>query len=260
MKHGLYVPNFGVFADPSAVAELAVVAEETGWDGLFVWDHVVRAEGDFDLADPWTLLASVAIATSRLTIGPLITPLPRRRPWNVAKSSVTLDHLSNGRMVVGVGAGTIRGPEFAAFGEETDPRVRGDMLDEGLAIVRAAWTGAPVSHTGVHYRIDGQRFLPRPVRGHIPIWGATERLSGRPVRRAATLDGIFPIGIRPTDVPAMLEHIAQFRPAGSEGYDVVVTGTDDPAPWHDTGVTWWLRLLAFDQPIADAISCVRSGP
>ena len=170
MQFGLYLPNFGAFADPVGLAALAATAEAAGWDGLFLWDHVVRREGDYDLADPWISLAAVATATSRLRIGPLVTPLPRRRPWNVAKQAVTLDHLSGGRMVLGVGLGTPRGPEFPAFGEETDLRVRGDMLDEALIVVRRAWSGETVRHTGPHYRVEGVRFLPRSA------WSSTHGL------------------------------------------------------------------------------------
>lgn len=261
MRRGLFLPNFGAFADPVALAELAEGAEEAGWDGLFLWDHVVRGEADVDLADPWVALAAVAAATSRLRLGPLVTPLPRRRPWNVAKAAVTLDHLSGGRVVLGVGLGTQRGPEFGPFGEEEDPRVRGDMLDEGVAIVRAAWSGSAVHHVGAHYRLDGVRFLPRPLQpGGIPLWAATEGTGGRSVRRAAGLDGIFPIGVTPIGLGELMENVAASRPADAGPFDVVVTGTDDPRPWAGTGATWWLRLLPWDQPLATIRRLVEAGP
>jgi alkanesulfonate monooxygenase SsuD/methylene tetrahydromethanopterin reductase-like flavin-dependent oxidoreductase (luciferase family) len=127
-------------------------------------------------------------------------PAPPGRPGRRALSAASLDHLSGGRVTLGVS----QGPEFRDFGEEADPRVRGDMLDEGLAILRAAWTGAPVSHAGVHDRLDAVTFRPPPLQPAVPIWGATERTSGRPARRAATLDGVFPFGLAP----------AQSRPLG----------------------------------------------
>jgi len=262
MQFGLYLPNFGAFADPVGLASLAATAEAAGWDGLFLWDHVVRREGDYDLADPWISLAAVATATSRLRIGPLVTPLPRRRPWNVAKQAVTLDHLSGGRMVLGVGLGTPRGPEFPAFGEETDLRVRGDMLDEALIVVRRAWSGETVRHTGPHYRVEGVRFLPRPVHGTIPVWGATESVGGRAVRRAAGLDGVFPIGMSPGDLPALMDAVAASRPAGAGPFDVVVYSDDpdDARRWRGSAVTWWLRLLPFDRPLAETRPIVEAGP
>src|ERR1700733_121057 len=106
MRHALFVPNFGTFSDPSLVADLGARSEATGWDGLFLWDHVVHRSGDEEVVDPWMALALAASRTSRIKLGPLITPLPRRRPWNVARQAVTLDRLSGGRAVLGVGLGT----------------------------------------------------------------------------------------------------------------------------------------------------------
>jgi alkanesulfonate monooxygenase SsuD/methylene tetrahydromethanopterin reductase-like flavin-dependent oxidoreductase (luciferase family) len=264
VRAGLFLPNFGTFADPGTVAGLAAAAEAAGWDGLFVWDHVVRHEGDLDVADPWILLAAAGMATERLVLGPLVTPLPRRRPWNVARTAATLDHLTGGRMVLGVGLGSPRGPEFAPFGEETDLKARGDLLDEGLAIITAAWTGRPVHHPGPRLKVDGIRFLPRPVRpGGIPIWAATERVSGRAVRRAAGLDGVFPIGLAPAEVVALQSTVAGLRPEGAGDIDVVVV--DDrpgvsPAQWRAAGVTWLLRPLAWDRPEPESRGVIEAGP
>lgn len=259
MKFGLHVPNFGALADPGAVAGLAARAEAAGWDGFFLWDHVARSEGVFPMLDPWIALAAVAARTSRMRIGPLVTPLSRRRPWNVARQVATLDQLSGGRVTLGVGLGVSQGPEFSHFGEETDPRVRGDMLDEGLDIIRAAWRGTPVSHAGPHYRLDSVAFLPPPVQQPVPIWGATERTGGRPVRRAATLDGVFPFGLKPAELPALLGNLSRLRPGGLRGYDIVVGGSDDWRQWRDAGATWWLRVLPWSRPIGESIGIVESG-
>ena len=174
MRFGLHVPNFGPFADPAAIGELAAAAERSGWSGFFVWDHVARAEGSFPMCDPWIALAVAAVATERLRLGPLVTPLARRRPWNVAREVATLDHLSGGRMVLGVGLGVSRGPEFHDFSEEPDPRIRGDLLDEGLHIIRAAWTGEPVTHfrAPTIASTASRSCRLRSSRGS-PIWGAT---------------------------------------------------------------------------------------
>lgn len=258
MKIGLHVPNFAAFADPGAVADLAATAEAAGWDGFFLWDHVARPEGTFPMLDPWIALAAVATRTSRIRIGPLVTPLARRRPWNVARQVVTLDQLSHGRVTLGVGLGVSSGPEFRSFGEQADPRIRGDMLDEGLEILRGAWAGTPVRHDGAHYRLDSVTFLPPPVQPSVPIWGATECVSGRPVRRAATLDGVFQFGLTPGQLPALLANIARLR-GGLDGYDVIAGGTGDWQQWRDAGATWWLRVLPWSRPIEESARIVESG-
>jgi alkanesulfonate monooxygenase SsuD/methylene tetrahydromethanopterin reductase-like flavin-dependent oxidoreductase (luciferase family) len=260
VKFAVHVPNFGPFADPRAIAQLAAATEQAGWDGFFVWDHNARPEGEFAMCDPWIALTVAASATQRVCLGPLITPLARRRPWNVAREVSSLDHLSDGRMVLGVGLGISSGPEFNQISEEPDRRVRGDLLDEGLAIIRAAWTGEPVTHHGAHHRIDGVRFLPAPVQERIPIWGATERVRGRPVRRAATLDGVFPFGLRPEDAPALLEEIARHRPQGMDGYELIAAGDDDWQAWRDAGADWWLRVLPWRDDLATARAIVDAGP
>jgi alkanesulfonate monooxygenase SsuD/methylene tetrahydromethanopterin reductase-like flavin-dependent oxidoreductase (luciferase family) len=261
VKCGVHIPNVGTFGSARVVAELASRAEASGWDGVFVWDHVVRREGDVDVVDPWVALAAVAVATSRVQLGALVTPLPRRRPWNVAKAVVSLDHLSGGRVVLGVGLGTPRGPEFPAFGEETDVRRRGDMLDEGLAIVQAVWSGEPVSFAGRHYRVDGVRFLPTPIRpGGIPIWAATESVHGRPVRRAAALQGVFPTVIGPADLPRLIDAVGRDR-VEDGAFDVVCASRQDDADvWEAAGATWWLRELAWERPFAEAAALVATAP
>jgi alkanesulfonate monooxygenase SsuD/methylene tetrahydromethanopterin reductase-like flavin-dependent oxidoreductase (luciferase family) len=260
VKFGLHLPNFGALADPAAVADLAGRAEAAGWDGFFLWDHVARPEGEFPMADPWITLAAVALRTERMRIGPLITPLSRRRPWNVARQVASLDHLSGGRVTLGVGLGVSQGHEFRDFGEVSDAKERGDMLDEGLDIIRSAWQGKPVSHAGAHYRLDSVAILPPPVQSSLPIWGATERTGGRPVRRAATLDGVFPFGLRPAQLPELLDNVSRLRPGGLDGYDVVISGTDDWREWQDAGATWWLCVLPWSRPIHESARIVESGP
>jgi alkanesulfonate monooxygenase SsuD/methylene tetrahydromethanopterin reductase-like flavin-dependent oxidoreductase (luciferase family) len=217
---------------------------------------------DLDVVDPWVALAAAAVATRRVQLGPLVTPLARRRPWNVARAAViSLDHLSGGRFILGVGLGTVLGPEFAAFGEEIDVRRRGDMLDEGIGVLRGIWSGEPVHFDGEHYRIDGVRFLPAPSRpAGIPIWAATQSLTGRPVRRAAGVDGIVPIDITPADLPVLLENVRSAR-GKLTGYDIVTISTsDDAESWQAAGATWWLRELPWQQSYAECLAVVNDGP
>src|SRR3954451_11946534 len=133
-RRGIFVAPFDELSEPALVAELAARAEARGWGGFFVWDHVAYREPGRAVADPWVTLSAVAVATSRVTIGPMVTPLARRRPHQLARETVTLDHLSGGRLVLGVGLGSERTGEFdpARFGEEGDARARAALLDSGL--------------------------------------------------------------------------------------------------------------------------------
>src|SRR3954452_15145247 len=137
-RRGIFVAPFEELYEPALVAELAARAEARGWDGFFVWDHVAYREPVRSVADPWVTLAAVAVPTSRVLLGPMVTPVARRRPHQLAREAVTLDHLSGGRLVLGVGLGSERTGEFdpARFGEEGEPRARARLLDEGLERLR----------------------------------------------------------------------------------------------------------------------------
>jgi alkanesulfonate monooxygenase SsuD/methylene tetrahydromethanopterin reductase-like flavin-dependent oxidoreductase (luciferase family) len=264
MRYAIDIPNFGDFGDPRLVAEIARDAEAAGWDGMWVWDHVQRDAG-VPYADPWVLLTAIAISTSRLRFGPMITPLPRRRPWLVAREAVTLDVLSGGRFVLGAGLGN-PSREFTAFGEEADLRVRAAKLDEGLAIVDGLFRGLPFSFEGEYYRLRDVEFLPVPVQQpRVPIWLAATWPTRAPFRRAARWDGVWPIRrapdgngilLSPEDVRAISRLIAEERaaaglPAGHRAgpYDILVAGItpfDDPAraaatahEFAEAGATWW---------------------
>lgn len=164
MRSGLFLPPFDALADPAIVARLSAEAEDAGWDGVFIWDHVRWREPVAAIADPWITLAAMATATERIRLGPMVTPLARRRPVKVARETATLDGLSGGRLTLGVGLGNDEfGSEYSMTGGELDVKRRARMLDEALAILTAAWSGEPVDHHGEFYTVDGMRFLPRPV-------------------------------------------------------------------------------------------------
>ena len=132
MRFGVDVPIKGEYFDPRVLADLAYAAEESGWDGFFVWDHISLGLSEA-ICDPWVALSAIALRTQRIRIGPMVTPLPRRRPWKLARETVTIDHLSSGRLTLGVGIGSPADVEFESFGDEGDVKMRGAMLDEGLA-------------------------------------------------------------------------------------------------------------------------------
>ena len=273
MRYAVDLPPFGAFAEPSALVELAVAAEEAGWDGLFVWDHVVRVDNSLPVADPWVALAAVAAATSRIRLGPMVTPLARRRPWVVARQSVTLDRLSGGRLVLGVGLGNDHGRELSAFGEETDPVARAALLNESLDVLTALWSGEPTTHHGDRLTVDGIRFLPAPVqRPRIPIWVAGEWPNRAPMRRAARYDGAFPFATKPfttDDVATLLGIVERHRPPGAGPFDLVVSGRGgahhdgtpaDLEALEAAGVTWWFEALAPYDSADDARALVAAGP
>jgi alkanesulfonate monooxygenase SsuD/methylene tetrahydromethanopterin reductase-like flavin-dependent oxidoreductase (luciferase family) len=270
VRSGLFIPLFDPLADPAVVARLCAEAEEAGWDGVFVWDNLRYVEPVVDVADPWITLAAMATATQRIRLGPMVTPLARRRPVKVARETATLDRLSGGRLALGVGLGSDRfASEYSLTGEELDDRRRAGMLDESLEILAAAWSGEPVHHHGRHYTVDGMRFLPRPVqRPGVPVWVAGYYGKPRPVRRAARHQGFFPLGL---DHPEQLAEIvadlgALRREAGgdpTESYDVVVAlpPGSDPAPYVAAGATWWLVEFPWDAVSVDQVRAViRDGP
>lgn len=229
MRFAVNVPNFGEYADPRLIASLAVDAEASGWDGLFVWDHIVAWDAN-PVGDVWVHLAAAATATERIRLGPMVVALPRRRPWVVARQAVALDHLSEGRVTLGVGLGEPPEEEFAVFGEETDARVRAEKLDEGLAVITGMWTGEPFSFEGAHYRVEERTFLPRPCQEpRIPIWVAGAWPNRRPFRRAARFEGVAALAVRegelvlptPEDVRALAAHVAEHR-GSDQPFDVSV--------------------------------------
>ncbi len=250
LRCGLYLPNFGAFGDARTLAALAADAEAAGWDGFFVWDHVARPAPPMNVVDPWVALAAIALATTRMRIGALVTPLPRRRPWQVARATASIDRLSGGRLVFGAGIGSGRSVEWEDLGEETDPPTRGAMLDEGLAVLAGLWAGAPFSFEGAHYHVDRAHFLPKPLQTpRIPVWIGGRWPNRRPFRRAARWDGMF------AEFPEADDELAQLREAvdyvrGQRAKDEAFEVIHATAPQHvdlaacaRAGATWWLARV-----------------
>ncbi len=256
-QFGLFVPPFGELADPRVLADIGAEAEAAGWDGLFVWDHVLYRPPVREVADPWIALAAIATRTERIRIGALVTPLARRRPQIVARQTTTLDVLSGGRMILGAALGRDQsGHELSAFGEETDDRERAAMLDESLELIERLWTGAPVDHDGRHYQARDVTFEPRPVQmPRIPIWIGGRWPRRAPIRRAARWDGYFPIDLAdPDQLAECAEQIRALR-GHLDGFDLVIETApdDDPAPWIAAGATWWLCSFGLERATAAAV-------
>ncbi|MBA3945441.1 MAG: LLM class flavin-dependent oxidoreductase [Herpetosiphonaceae bacterium] len=285
MKFAIDIPCFGLpgssgndFGDPHYVAELAYEAEQAGWDGFFVWDHM-GANWPVAVSDPWILLAAIAMRTKHIKLGPMVTPIPRRRPWKLARETVTIDRLSEGRLILGVGIGG--GSEYSAFSEPGDDRQHGEMLDEGLAVLKGLWSGAPFSYQGRYYQVSDVHFMPAPVQAQIPVWVAGFWPNKRPFRRAAAWQGAFPLGkdlslveqMAPEGIREVAQYIAEQRTANAltEPYDLVQCGlTDGTDPAADAalldeyaaaGATWWLENLTNERgSMEDQRARIRKGP
>ncbi|YCK40157.1 LLM class flavin-dependent oxidoreductase [Actinomadura sp. ATCC 39365] len=265
LRSALWLPLFDELADPRAVANLAADAEETGWDGCFVWDHLSWREPVQQVADSWITLAAIATATERLRLGPMVATLARRRPAKVARETATLDQLSDGRLTLGVGLGSDRfGGELSRTGEQLDDRQRGRMLDESLAILAAAWSGEPVRHRGEHYTVDDITFLPQPVqRPGVPVWAAGFPGNVKPIRRAARLDGFFPINMeRPDQLAEVAGTLTELRHGDMASYDIAVSlpAGVDPLPYAAAGATWWLTEFDPGVRLDTVRGVLRDGP
>jgi hypothetical protein len=275
IKFGVHIPNFGHFGEPAAVVELAQVAERAGWDGLFLWDHIRWEHDRWPVVDPWIALAAAAQATSRLRLGTMITPLARRRPWKVARETVSLDRLSEGRVIFGTGLGWGADVEFAALGETADDRLRAAMLDEGLAVMSGLWSARPFSFSGEHFTINNVTFSPAPLQTpRIPIWIAGLWPNHRPFRRSARWDGAFPERLDGgTLSPAEVADIAAFvrgERSGDSSFDIAIGGYSDVSRSYEgqfgayerSGLTWWLERLDPSRGLssAETFELVGAGP
>jgi alkanesulfonate monooxygenase SsuD/methylene tetrahydromethanopterin reductase-like flavin-dependent oxidoreductase (luciferase family) len=271
MRFAIDTPNFGDYSEPRLLTELAREAEIAGWDGFFLWDHI-GASWPVPICDPWIALAAMAMATERIKLGTLVTPLPRRRPWKLARETVTLDHLSHGRLILGVGIGSDNVKEYSCFGEADDDRLHGAMLDEGLDILLGLWSGEPFSYSGKYYSIEQAHFQPPPVQSpRIPIWVADVWPHKRPLRRAADWDGIVPFAIdralTPDEIHSMVSSIRERR-VRAESFDVAFGFPDfekNLTPdclqaYTQAGVTWWLECSSWNHSLADVRERIRRGP
>ncbi len=278
MKYGIY-PYCFLYGNGSKGidfhVDLALAAEDAGWDGFFIWDHIwAYWEGTMGVVDPWIVMAAVAAKTEEIMIGPMVTPIPRRRPSKLARETASLDHLSNGRLIMGVGLGGAS-QEFDHFGETSDSKVRAKMLDEGLEVLTGLWSGEPFSFEGEYYQQKEVTFLPKPIQKKIPIWVAGTWPKKAPFKRAARYDGVFPLaegedGLSIEGYRETLSIIEKER-GNLMNYDIVVsgdtTGDDKKADSEkiqlcaDAGMTWWLEyLIDWGKTPKDMMKRVKQGP
>lgn len=268
MRFAFNLPNFGDFADPAALAEIAVLAEESGWDGCFIWDHLAPAfvpgQPLPPTADTTVALTAIALATTRIRFGPMVTPLPRRRVQKIAREFASLDQLSAGRAVLGVGLGWPPDGEYEAFGDDGSDIGRAQRLDESLEVLTQLWCGADVAYDGRHLHVHTSAFTPTPVQSpRIPIWvAATWPGRDGPFRRAARWDGVFPMVQNPMDDFLTPDDIVGIRAAigrDDDNFEVVANGGPgaDLDAFAAAGVTWWIDTV-FTRD--DALRRARAGP
>jgi alkanesulfonate monooxygenase SsuD/methylene tetrahydromethanopterin reductase-like flavin-dependent oxidoreductase (luciferase family) len=265
MRHALFLPAFDGLGDPDRIVELAKVAEASGWDGFFLWDHLLYGPRVRDILDPYISLAAVATATSTIQLGPMVTPLVRRRPAVLARQAVTLDLLSHGRLVLGLGIGDDGVGELSSFRDTVDAPTRGRMLNEGLEVLTQLLAGKPVNHDGEFYRASGDvTFRPAPSREDgIPIWLAARWPNPVPIRRAAKYQGIVVIQMPgPEDMSELKRRLVEAG-ADLDHFDIVMLRAegDDATAWADAGVTWLMTQLGpFDLNFDEALARVSAGP
>jgi alkanesulfonate monooxygenase SsuD/methylene tetrahydromethanopterin reductase-like flavin-dependent oxidoreductase (luciferase family) len=266
LKYGFVFPG----GDAREAALVAHEAEQAGWDGFFVWEPVWGI-------DAWVSLTAAAMQTERIRLGTMLSPLSRMRPWKLASETVTLDRLSNGRVILSVGLGALDSG-FEAFGEVTDRQLRAELLDEGLDVLTGLWQGQPFTYTGKHYQIKPTSFFPPspPIQQpRIPIWVVGAWPRQKSMRRVLRYDGLLPSVIgddgqgRPTtatDIRAMRAYIDANR-VGTTPFDIVMEG-ETPAndmqkaasilgEWHAVGVTWWLESMWHFQGDTNGLEMLR---
>lgn len=269
---GIKVGVVGSFGSAAQVLDMAVGAEESGWDGFFSWDGLSLLSMPVDTFDPWAVLAAAAVRTERIALGAMVFALPRRRPWEVVRQALTVDHLSGGRLVLPVGVGVLDDGGFSAVpGQLQSLRERAELLDDAIAYLDRAWSGEKFTFDGTHVHAGEMLFLPRPVERpvvghHVPVWPVgvwdAERPPLRSLDRALRADGIV-LQLRgergfdvptPDDVSALVAWLTARRAElgldAARPFDVVVQGelptdraaaADQLAGLGDAGATWWVE-------------------
>jgi len=275
MQYGFIIPGGDIYT----IIEMAREAEMAGWDGIFYWDGIY-IEGMGPMYDPWIALAAMAMHTERVRIGAVLTPPSRRRPWKLARETATLDHLSNGRLILPIGLGALEDGGFTKVGEVTDRKLRAQLLDESLEILTGLWSGQPFSFQGVHYHVEEMTFLPPPVQTpRIPIWVVGVWPRKKSMQRALRYDGLLPSKINadgsgsqvtPADIQAMKAYIEEHR-TQSTPFDIVWEGEtpgDNPEqasaiirPYVEAGITWWMESR-WGSPVRleEARTRIKQGP
>ena len=276
MKYGIEIQG----GEPRTVGDLAHEAEEAGWDGVFIADALAigfKGQPDMPWFDTQVALAVIAMRTQRISIGTLIVAVTRRRPWKLAREIMTLDHLSGGRLILGVGLGAAEHDQgFYKVGEEMDLKRRAEIMDETLAILIGLWSGKPFTFKGTHYKFDKMTMIPRPVqKPRIPIWVPGVWPKEKSMQRALRWDGIIPQKYKgspadtakPEDTREIAAYVAKNRRAKST-FDIIAGGStpakspkkaaEKVRPFAEAGATWWIESVWSGE--AKLRARIKAGP
>ena len=252
----------GALADPDALVDVARRVEAAGWDAVFLWDHLMRPDPEVAILDPWVMFGAIGAATHRVLVGPMVTPLPRRRPQVVAKQATALDRLTGGRCILGLGLGVDTGRELSGFGEVVDLRRRAAMLSEGAEVIDRLMSGDVTGIDGEHYRVDGVSMQPSPVqRPRVPMWFAARTTNRAPLRRAARYDGMCVIELDPDQLRGAVEFVAGER-GGLDRFDVamMIAPGADAEPFIEAGATWVIREISPGPSLGEIHALVDAPP
>ncbi len=290
VRFAVGLPNVGIFGDPKVLVELGCLAEDAGWDGVFLWDHVLYHDPGWPVADPTVAMTAIATRTTAVKVGIMMTAVPRRQVDTLARETASLDVISDGRLVFGAGLGSMP-QEYTKFGRDDTLTIRAQRLDESLNVLAALWSGEFVEAQGRHLTVNGVRMLPTPIqRPRPPVWCAGRWPTRAPFRRAARWDGVMPThadyGRLTTMPPSDLADIVRYittergqpgpsarpdRTGTSHRFDVALEGAtahtaprrgaDTVAPYLPAGLTWWVEALGWWRGDIDAARRrVSAGP
>jgi alkanesulfonate monooxygenase SsuD/methylene tetrahydromethanopterin reductase-like flavin-dependent oxidoreductase (luciferase family) len=269
MRYGFVMPG----GDAADAVSLAVQAEQAGWDGFFCYEPTWGVDG-------WVCLTAAAMRTSRIRLGTMLTPLPKRKPWEVASQAATLDRLSGGRVTLSVGLGAPE-PRFYMFEDDPGRAVRAQILDEGLEMLALMYQGEPFEYAGRHFHARRPEIMippPTRQRPRVPTWVVGLWPAPVSMRRVARWDGWLPNYRESEPSPdALADGVAWLRSERErngltmDDFDVVVEGNTRPGPaaldevrsWAQAGATWWLEAnwgLPASEVVEACLARLAAGP
>ena len=272
LKFGIASP----YGSARMAARLAQQAEESGWDGFFLGDAIW-------CEDPMIALAAAAMITRRIRLGTMVIPVPLRRPWKIASESVALDHLSEGRLILGLGAGAVWMGWQAFPDEVTDKKARAEMLDETIDILTLLYQRKQFDYDGKHYHLkltlmDEMHYPTKPVQQpRIPLWVPGIWPFKKSMQRILKCDGIFPEVKGPPGqwgelTPQHVREIKAYVDANrtlTTSFDIVAQGktvgldeaqiNDKLQPWAEAGATWWIEGL-WEMTEDQVSGRIKQGP
>lgn len=277
MEFGFVIPS----GTAKEIVGLASEAEDSGWNGVFYYDDVYT-DGRTEMSSAWAVMAAIAVTTKRIRFGSLLTAIGRRRPWEVARESVTVDHLSNGRLILPTGLGWAGDGAYTKAGMPSDRKIRAEMLDEGLEILDGLWSGRPFRYSGKYNQLKTMRFIPRPAQEpRIPIWVVGAWPRPKSMRRVLKYDGLIPVikradgshdEVTPEKIREMKEFVAKNRAVRGRmrrDFDIIKDGVTPAnekkageivAPFFASGATWWTETMWGAKRMSEVRARIRAGP